>query len=101
MATRVLPAVASQKQGSGAIRAFVEMIRRCCSTVLVHRFDVGGVATAEEQHECEEYSPFQGRDGLEGCSVTDLVSALSRKRTVVTPCVSANKASSPDVKAKW
>ena len=39
---------------------------------------------AEYQREVE-YNPFQGRDGLEGCSLTGLESALSRRRTVVTP----------------
>ena len=45
---------------------------------------LGDDASAEDQHEVE-YNPFQGRDYLEGCSLTGLGSALSRRKTVVTP----------------
>ena len=38
-----------------------------------------------DQQQDNDYNPFQGRDGLEGCSLTGLGSALSRQRTVVTP----------------
>ena len=98
MATRVLPEVASQKQGSGAMQASVEMMgssrapatitapfegsdnQEVSSTGLV----LGDDASAEDQHEVE-YNSFQGRDYLEGCSLTGLGSALSRGKTVVTP----------------
>ena len=33
----------------------------------------------------EEYNPFEGIQGLEGCSLTGLSSALPKQRTVVTP----------------
>ena len=33
----------------------------------------------------EEYNPFEGIQGLEGCSLTGLGSALPKQRTVVTP----------------
>ena len=35
--------------------------------------------------EKEEYNPFEGIQGLEGCSLTGLGSALPEQRTVVTP----------------
>ena len=83
-ATRVLPAVDSQRQGSGAMRASVEMDGSGDQEVSFTSLVLDDNAIAEDQREVE-YNPSHGRDGLEGCSLTGSGSALSRRRTVVTP----------------
>ena len=83
-ATRMLPAVASQRQGLGAMRAPVEMDRSDDQEVSFTGLMLDDNAMAEDQREVE-HNPLQGLDGLEGCSLTSLGSALSRRRTVVTP----------------
>ena len=83
-ATRVLPPVVSKRQGSGAMRASVEMDGPDDQEVSFNGLVLDNDPMTEDKREVE-YNPFQGRNGLERCSLTGLGSALSRRRTVVTP----------------
>ena len=66
------------------MRASVEMDRSDDQEVSFTGVVLDDDLMAEDQREVE-YNPFQDRDGLEGCSMPGLGSALSRRRTVVTP----------------
>ena len=59
--------------------------RRVSITSTGMDIEIEDSAFAESLEQQERYSPFQVIDGLEGCSLTGLVSALSKQKTLLVP----------------
>ena len=57
--------------------------RRVSITCTGMNIEMENSAFGKSLEQEERYNPFQGIDGLEGCSLTGLGSALSRQKTLV------------------